>query len=206
MSEQLHDYVNKAHLRRIEQNIDRNQAIMERLESIINSDNTIPGSLVTGRSNRSAALSRALDRENDRIAKAYTAWSRAKQAMERWILIREAYIAGKCHPNGQKRVAGRAEAVAAARQRHAAKSAHNGFDTRKIHEAISIDGYCVLDDGRKVSLDINGDRFIDDLPGYRFVVHDHLGHALTATKWHACIAALETSGELRGLLLAKKTA
>ena len=194
----LPDYVSQHELSRLD---DKIASLSDKIESsrrIWDKPNEIPGSFVTGRSNRSASLDKQLGRENDRKSAAFKEYQEAKAEHERLQQIREGYLAGRNHPNGQKRVAGAVEAREEAKERTKQKVEIQGFNTRKIHQDLNGDGRSLLPDGREVSYEMNFDA---DPPngGYRYRITDPNG-GVAYGSWRKSIADMQGSGELKKLL------
>jgi hypothetical protein len=192
----LPDHVIAHDLTKLDARIQRQATVIARTRPVWDKPNVIPGPLATGRSGYT--MGRQLDAENDRKAKAFREHQEAHREHGRLQAIRAGYLAGTLHPNGQPRVAGAVEARGAARERQVTKNRALGYDTRKIHRELSIDGFSRLDDGRVVAYEMNFDLPAGD-GGYRYTVRAPDGAVVTG-RWHGSISKMEGSGELRKML------
>lgn len=99
---------------------------MDKYRQIWDRPTETPGAFVTGRSGRSKSLDRALDRENNRRADAFREWKKIKEEKERLEIIKDGYLKGESHANGQPR------ADSPSRQRQAAAVATLGDYYRSV--------------------------------------------------------------------------
>lgn len=195
----LPDHVDSGELNRMDRKIERLKNTMESRRKVFGQPQQTPGPFVTGRSGYTQG--KKLDAENDRKATAFREHEEARREYERLQSIRDGYIKGTNHPNGQPRVPGAVEARQAAKDRNQEKIAKQGFDTRKIYRDVNMDGKSTLPDGTVVSMHMD---FDSDDGGYQFVVTRPDGTE-ERTPFAGSIARLQSGGELRKILSKSKS-
>ncbi len=198
-SEEIPDHVELGELNRMDRKIERLKGTMDSRRKIFEQPQQTPGPMVTGRSGYTQG--KKLDAENDRKATAFREHEEARREYERMQSIRDGYIKGTNHPNGQPRVPGAVEARQAAKERNREKVEQKGFDTRKIYRDVNMDGKSTLPDGTVVSMNMD---FDSDDGGYQFVVTRPDG-TVERTPFAGSIARLQSGGELRKILSKSKS-
>ncbi|HEV7523016.1 MAG TPA: 2'-5' RNA ligase family protein [Candidatus Angelobacter sp.] len=193
----LPEWVDRSELRRLNNRITVLNARAAKYKPVWEKPNEIPGAYVAGPSNYT--MGNKLDAENNRKAEAFRIWQDATKESKHLEMVRDGYVAGKNYANGQKRVAGAVEAREAAAGRNAEKVSAQGFDTRKIHSDLSMNGSSKLPGGRVVSTDIDFDRKDG---GYRYKIESPQA-ATKYSQFYSSISRMQGSGELRKLLTAQ---